>query len=62
MPRAGGLLRLPGGRNRCAGRADYTPIACTEDALRALGDKALGCVLNDVRKVKYEEYYRAYYR
>ena len=43
-------------------RADYTPIACTQDALRALGDKALGCVLNDVRKVKYEDYYRAYYR
>lgn len=43
-------------------RADHTPIACSQDALRALGDKALGCVLNDVKKIKYEEYYRSYYK
>jgi Mrp family chromosome partitioning ATPase len=43
-------------------RADATPIACTRDALKALGDKALGCILNDVKRLKYEEYYRSYYR
>ncbi|HEY6447986.1 MAG TPA: CpsD/CapB family tyrosine-protein kinase [Acidobacteriaceae bacterium] len=43
-------------------RADATPIACTQDALKALGDKALGCILNDVKRLKYEEYYRSYYR
>lgn len=43
-------------------RADRTPIACTRDALDMLGEKALGCILNDVKTMKYEEYYRAYYR
>lgn len=43
-------------------RADATPISCTQDALKALGDKALGCILNDVKRLKYEEYYRSYYR
>ncbi|MBW4027388.1 CpsD/CapB family tyrosine-protein kinase [Acidipila rosea] len=43
-------------------RADHSPIACAQDAVKMLGDKALGCVLNDVKKMKYEEYYRAYYK
>lgn len=43
-------------------RADHTPIACSRDALGMLGDKGLGCVLNDTRQMKYEEYYRAYYK
>lgn len=43
-------------------RADHTPIACSQDALGMLGEKALGCILNDTKRMKYEEYYRAYYR
>ena len=43
-------------------RADHTPIACSQDALKMLGDKSLGIVLNDVKRMKYEGYYRAYYR
>lgn len=42
-------------------RADHTPIACTQDALRALGDKVIGCILNDVKRMKYESYYHSYY-
>lgn len=42
-------------------RADYTPIACSQDALKILGDKAVGCILNDVRHMKYESYYHSYY-
>ena len=42
-------------------RADSTPIDCAKDALAILGAKALGCVLNDVKRLKYEEYYRSYY-
>jgi capsular exopolysaccharide synthesis family protein len=42
-------------------RADSTPIDCAKEALGVLGAKALGCVLNDVKRLKYEEYYRSYY-
>jgi capsular exopolysaccharide synthesis family protein len=42
-------------------RANHTPIDCARDALAILGNKALGCVLNDLKKVKYEEYYGRYY-
>lgn len=42
-------------------RADHTPIACSQDALRILGDKAVGCILNDVKHLKYEAYYHGYY-
>lgn len=42
-------------------RADYTPIACSQDALKILGGKVAGCVLNDVKRLKYESYYRGYY-
>ena len=42
-------------------RADQTPIECAQDALKILGAKALGCVLNDVKRMKYEDYYRGYY-
>lgn len=42
-------------------RADHTPIACSQDALKILGDKAVGCILNDVKRLKYESYYRGYY-
>lgn len=42
-------------------RADQTPIDCAQDALKILGAKALGCVLNDVKRMKYEDYYRGYY-
>lgn len=42
-------------------RADRTPIGCARDALQVLGTKALGCVLNDAKHLKYEEYYRSYY-
>jgi len=42
-------------------RADHTPIACTQDALRVLGDKVIGCILNDVKRMKYEAYYHSYY-
>lgn len=42
-------------------RADQTPIACSQDALKVLGDKAVGCILNDVKRLKYEAYYHGYY-
>jgi capsular exopolysaccharide synthesis family protein len=42
-------------------RADNTPIDCAREALGVLGTKALGCILNDVKRLKYEEYYRSYY-
>jgi capsular exopolysaccharide synthesis family protein len=42
-------------------RADRTPISCARDALGLLGNKALGCILNDLRKLKYEEHYSRYY-
>jgi Mrp family chromosome partitioning ATPase len=42
-------------------RADRTPIACSQDALKILGDKAVGCILNDVKRMKYESYYHGYY-
>lgn len=42
-------------------RADATPIACSQDALKILGDKAVGCILNDVKRMKYEAYYHGYY-
>jgi protein-tyrosine kinase len=42
-------------------RANQTPINCAQDALAILGNKALGCVLNDLRKVKYQEHYSRYY-
>lgn len=42
-------------------RADNTPIACSQDALKILGDKAVGCVLNDVKRLKYASYYQGYY-
>lgn len=42
-------------------RADHTPIFCSQDALKILGDKAVGCILNDVKRLKYESYYRGYY-
>ncbi len=42
-------------------RANHTPIDCAQDALAMLGKKALGCVLNDVDELKYEEYYNKYY-
>lgn len=42
-------------------RADHTPIACSRDALKVLGDKAVGCILNDVKRLKYETYYHGYY-
>jgi Mrp family chromosome partitioning ATPase len=42
-------------------RADHTPIACSQDALKILGDKAVGCILNDVKRMKYESYYHGYY-
>lgn len=42
-------------------RANHTPIDCAQDALAMLGKKALGCVLNDVPELKYEEYYSRYY-
>lgn len=42
-------------------RADQTPIPCSQDALKILGDKAVGCILNDVKRMKYESYYRGYY-
>ncbi len=42
-------------------RADHTPIACSQDALKILGDKAVGCILNDVKRLKYEDYYNGYY-
>jgi protein-tyrosine kinase len=42
-------------------RANHTPIDCAQDALAMLGKKALGCVLNDVAELKYEEYYSRYY-
>ncbi|HEX5234129.1 MAG TPA: CpsD/CapB family tyrosine-protein kinase [Silvibacterium sp.] len=42
-------------------RADFTPIACSQDALKILGGKAVGCILNDVKHMKYESYYHGYY-
>jgi protein-tyrosine kinase len=42
-------------------RADVTPMACSQDALKILGDKAVGCILNDVKRMKYEAYYHGYY-
>lgn len=42
-------------------RADKTPIDCAREAIGILGSKALGCVLNGVKRMKYEEYYRSYY-
>jgi capsular exopolysaccharide synthesis family protein len=42
-------------------RADATPIACSQDALKILGEKAVGCILNDVKRMKYEAYYNSYY-
>jgi Mrp family chromosome partitioning ATPase len=42
-------------------RADHTPIECSRDALKILGDKAVGCILNDVKRLKYESYYHGYY-
>jgi capsular exopolysaccharide synthesis family protein len=42
-------------------RADHTPIACCQDALKILGDKAVGCILNDVKRLKYQSYYHGYY-
>ena len=42
-------------------RADHTPIACSQDALKILGEKAVGCILNDVKRMKYESYYHGYY-
>jgi capsular exopolysaccharide synthesis family protein len=42
-------------------RANHTPIECARDALAMLGKKALGCVLNDVSELKYEQYYSRYY-
>jgi capsular exopolysaccharide synthesis family protein len=42
-------------------RADHTPIACVQDAVKALGNKAIGCILNDVKRMKYESYYHSYY-
>jgi protein-tyrosine kinase len=42
-------------------RADVTPMACSQDALKILGDKAVGCILNDVKRLKYEAYYHGYY-
>ena len=42
-------------------RADRTLISCCQEALRVLGDKAIGGILNDVKRLKYESYYRAYY-
>jgi capsular exopolysaccharide synthesis family protein len=42
-------------------RADHTPIACSQDALKILGDKAVGCILNDVKRMKYQTYYHGYY-
>jgi capsular exopolysaccharide synthesis family protein len=42
-------------------RADATPIPCSQDALKILGDKAVGCILNDVKRLKYESYYHGYY-
>ena len=42
-------------------RADRTPIPCSQDALKILGDKAVGCILNDVKRMKYESYYNGYY-
>lgn len=42
-------------------RADHTPIACSQDAVKILGDKAVGCILNDVKRLKYESYYHGYY-
>lgn len=42
-------------------RADHTPISCSQDALKILGDKAVGCILNDVKRLKYQAYYHGYY-
>lgn len=42
-------------------RADHTPINCARDALAILGNKALGCVLNDLKKLKYDKHYSRYY-
>jgi succinoglycan biosynthesis transport protein ExoP len=42
-------------------RADHTPINCARDALAILGNKALGCILNDLKKLKYGEHYSRYY-
>jgi capsular exopolysaccharide synthesis family protein len=42
-------------------RADRTPIECAKEAVEVLGKKLLGCVLNDVKQVKHEEYYYGYY-
>jgi len=42
-------------------RADVTPIACSQDALKIMGEKAIGCILNDVKRLKYESYYHGYY-
>jgi Mrp family chromosome partitioning ATPase len=42
-------------------RADHTPINCSQDALKILGDKAVGCILNDVKRLKYQAYYNGYY-
>jgi len=42
-------------------RADRTPIQCSQDALKVLGDKAVGCILNDVKRLKYQDYYNGYY-
>ena len=42
-------------------RADSTPIECAREALTVLGAKAVGCVLNGVKRMKYEDYYRSYY-
>lgn len=42
-------------------RADHTPMACSQDALRILGEKAVGCILNDVKRLKYQAYYNGYY-
>lgn len=42
-------------------RADRTPMACSQDSLKILGDKAVGCILNDVKRLKYQAYYHGYY-
>lgn len=41
-------------------RANKTPIDCAQDALALLGKKTLGCVLNDVQEMKYQQYYGQY--
>lgn len=42
-------------------RAGQTPIARAQEALAILGDKALGCVLNDVQNMGSIEYYDSDY-